>query len=89
MFSALSDKFSNVFRKLSGRGTISESNVKEAMAEVRAALLEADVHFEVVNAFTDAVHSVSSLPNEAQDWLNEVRHPARVAPPPRRGAGLM
>ena len=39
-------------------------------------------------AFTDAVHSVSSLPNEAQDWLNEVRHPARVAPPPRRGAGL-
>ena len=55
MFSTLTDKFTDVFRKLSGQSTISESNVREAMAEVRTALLEADVHYEVVEAFCDHV----------------------------------
>ncbi|MFO0873763.1 MAG: signal recognition particle protein [Phycisphaerales bacterium] len=55
MFSALTDRFSDVFRKLSGRGTITESNVREAMEDVRTALLEADVNQEVVRAFTDEV----------------------------------
>jgi signal recognition particle subunit SRP54 len=52
MLDALTDKFNGVFRKLSGRGKISESNVREAMAEVRTALLEADVHLDVVKKFT-------------------------------------
>jgi signal recognition particle subunit SRP54 len=51
MFERLSDGFSSVFRKLSGKGAISESNVREAMEEVRAALLEADVHHQVVEDF--------------------------------------
>ncbi|MBI1370681.1 MAG: signal recognition particle protein [Planctomycetes bacterium] len=55
MLDNLTDKFSNVFRKLSGRGRISESNVEEAMAEVRTALLEADVHYEVVKKFCDDI----------------------------------
>src|SRR6266550_4653625 len=55
MFDALTDKFSSVFRGLSGRGRISEENVREAMREVRTALLEADVNFKVVREFTDAV----------------------------------
>ncbi|HEX7009796.1 MAG TPA: signal recognition particle protein [Phycisphaeraceae bacterium] len=55
MFGTLSEKFESALRKLSGRGKISESNVREAMEEVRAALLEADVHYEVVERFTDAV----------------------------------
>jgi signal recognition particle subunit SRP54 len=55
MFERLSDGFSNVFRKLSGKGTISESNVREAMSDVRSSLLEADVHVDVVDAFVDAV----------------------------------
>src|SRR5690242_925049 len=55
MFGTLSDKFSSVFRQLSGRGKISESNVREAMAEVRAALLEADVHYQVVESFCQRV----------------------------------
>ncbi|MCX5661937.1 MAG: signal recognition particle protein [Planctomycetota bacterium] len=55
MFSNLSDKFSQVLRDLSGRGKISESNVREAMEQVRNALLEADVHYDVVQSFTKQV----------------------------------
>jgi signal recognition particle subunit SRP54 len=55
MFDALTEKFSNVFRGLSGRGRISEENIREAMREVRTALLEADVNFKVVNDFTEHV----------------------------------
>src|SRR5437867_616722 len=55
MFHALTDKFSSVFRGLSGRGRISEENIREAMREVRTALLEADVNFKVVNDFTEHV----------------------------------
>src|SRR3954467_382749 len=55
MFTALTDKFSGVFRSLAGRGRISEENVREAMREVRTALLEADVNFKVVKDFTDRV----------------------------------
>ena len=55
MFNTLTDKFNDTFRKLSGRGRISESNVREAMGEVRTALLEADAHYEVVQSFADSV----------------------------------
>ncbi len=55
MFDALTDKFSGVFRSLSGRGRISEENIRESMREVRTALLEADVNYEVVKEFTDKV----------------------------------
>src|SRR3954465_12869328 len=55
MFDALTDKFSTVFRSLSGRGKISEENIRESMREVRTALLEADVNFQVVREFTEKV----------------------------------
>jgi signal recognition particle subunit SRP54 len=55
MFDALTDKFNDVFRGLSGRGKISEENIRESMREVRTALLEADVNFQVVNDFTNKV----------------------------------
>ena len=55
MFDRLSDGFSGVLKNLSGKGTISESNIREAMADVRTALLEADVHFDVVETFCDDV----------------------------------
>ena len=57
MFDALTDKFNSVFRTLSGKGRISEENVREAMREVRTALLEADVNLKVVKDFTEAVVS--------------------------------
>ena len=55
MLNNLSDKFNDVFRNLSGRGRISEENIREAMREVRTALLEADVSFKVVRDFTETV----------------------------------
>src|SRR5258708_34508071 len=55
MLETLSDKLGGVFRNLSGRGRISEENVREAMRDVRTALLEADVNLKVVKDFTDRV----------------------------------
>lgn len=55
MLGNLSERFEGALRKLSGRGKISESNVREAMDDVRTALLEADVHYEVVESFCDRV----------------------------------
>ncbi len=51
MFSLLADKLQGVFRNLSGKGKISETNVTDALREVRMALLEADVHFQVAKDF--------------------------------------
>ena len=55
MFDALSDKLGNVFDRLKGKGSLSESDVNAAMREVRIALLEADVAVEVVKSFIDGV----------------------------------
>ena len=55
MFDALTDRFSDVFRKMRGRGKITEDNVREIMREIRTALLEADVHLDVVKSFTKSV----------------------------------
>ncbi|MDB5298404.1 MAG: ffh, partial [Phycisphaerales bacterium] len=55
MLESLQTKFGDVFRGLSGRGRISEENIREAMREVRTALLEADVNVKVVKEFTDKV----------------------------------
>lgn len=55
MFESLTDKFNGVFRKLSGRGRITEANIRDAMREVRTALLEADVNYKVVSKFCNDV----------------------------------
>lgn len=55
MFDALTDRFNDVFRRLRGRGRITEDNVREVMRDVRTALLEADVHLDVVKKFTQEV----------------------------------
>jgi len=54
MFDALSSKLGEVFQSLRGRGRISESNVRDALRQVRTALLEADVNVEVARKFCDA-----------------------------------
>lgn len=51
MFDALTQKFGSVFRALSGRGRITEANVSDAVRDVRKALLEADVNYQVVKQF--------------------------------------
>ena len=55
MFDALTEKFNDAFRALSGKGKISEENVRDAMRTVRTALLEADVNLKVVNDFVSDV----------------------------------
>ena len=57
MFDSLTDKFTSLFKSLTGQGKLSESNVKEASAQVRRALLEADVNFKVVKEFVAAVEA--------------------------------
>lgn len=54
-FEGLSDKLNGVFKKLRGKGVLSESDISEAMREVRLALLEADVNYRVVKDFVAAV----------------------------------
>ncbi len=55
MFDNLSDRLGTVFDRLRGRGALSEADVREAMREIRIALLEADVALPVVRRFIDAV----------------------------------
>lgn len=54
-FEGLSEKLSSVFKRLKGRGKLTEADVKEAMREVRLALLEADVNYKVVKDFVAKV----------------------------------
>ena len=54
-FESLSDKLQNTFKKLRGMGKVSEKDLKDAMREVKLALLEADVNFKVVKNFVKQV----------------------------------
>jgi len=55
MFDSLSEKLESVFKKLRGQGVMNEDNIKDALREVRLALLEADVNFKVVKDFVESV----------------------------------
>ncbi len=54
-FEGLSEKLQNAFKKLTGKGKLTEQNIKDAMREVRMALLEADVNYTVVKDFVKKV----------------------------------
>jgi signal recognition particle subunit SRP54 len=68
-FDSLSDKLQNVFKKLRSKGTLTEADVKEAMKEVKRALLEADVNFKVVKQFINSV-SERAVGEEVMNGLN-------------------
>ena len=55
MFEDLTTKLEGIFKKLRGRGKLTESNIKDALKEVRRALLEADVNYKVVKDFISQV----------------------------------
>lgn len=57
MFESLTDKLTNALRNLRGVGKLSEENMADALKEVRAALLAADVHFKVAREFIDRVQT--------------------------------
>ena len=54
-FESLGDKLQDVFKKLRGKGKLDEKDIKDAMREIKLALLEADVNFKVVKEFVAAV----------------------------------
>jgi len=55
MFDALAERLEDTWKKLRGQGKISQSNIQDALQEVRRALLEADVNFQVVKSFVAEV----------------------------------
>jgi signal recognition particle subunit SRP54 len=55
MFESLSDRLEGIFKKLKGRGLLKEEDVVDALKEIRMALLEADVNFQVVKAFVEKI----------------------------------
>ena len=57
MFENLTDKLQRAFKNLRGQGTLTEENIGEALAELRVALLEADVHQGVVKQLLDAIRA--------------------------------
>ena len=68
-FESLSDKLQNVFKKLRGKGRLSEADVKAALKEVKMALLEADVSFKVVKQFIKAVQE-RAIGQDVMNGLN-------------------
>ena len=68
-FEGLSEKLQGVFKKLRGKGVLSEADIDEAMREIKLALLEADVNFKVVKEFVATVKE-KALGSEIHASLN-------------------
>ena len=76
-FEGLSEKLSNVFKRLKGRGKLTEADVKEAMREVRLALLEADVNYKVVKDFVGKV-TERAVGTEVLESLTPGQHVIKI-----------
>ena len=69
MFESLGDRLQNVLHKIKGYGKITEDNIQEMMREIRLALLEADVNYQVVKEFTNKVKE-KALGTEVASTIN-------------------
>ncbi len=76
-FEGLSEKLSDVFKKLKGKGVLKEADVKEAMREVRLALLEADVNYKVAKDFIKTV-TEKCVGSEVLQSLTPVQHVIKI-----------
>jgi len=76
-FEGLSDKLQSVFKKLKGKGVLSEADINEAMREVKLALLEADVNFKVVKDFVEGVKA-KSLGKEVLESLTPAQQVIKI-----------
>ena len=76
-FESLGDKLTGVFKRLKGKGKLSEKDIKEAMREVKLALLEADVNFKVVKGFVSRV-SEKALGTEILESLTPAQQLIKV-----------
>ncbi len=77
MFDALSQKLQNAFRNLRGLGKISESNVSDALRDVRMALLDADVNFKVARDFIEHV-KIKALGQEVIQSIQPGQHIIKI-----------
>ena len=68
-FENLTEKLQNAFKRLRGKGRLKEEDVKEALKEVRMALLEADVNFKVAKQFTKSIEE-KAVGNDILEGLN-------------------
>ena len=76
-FESLGDKLQGVFKKLKGKGKLTEKDIKEAMREIKLALLEADVNFKVVKEFVAAV-SEKALGQEIMESLTPAQQLVKI-----------
>ncbi len=77
MFEALSSRLQGIFATLRGEARLTEETVESALREIRLALLEADVNFKVVKAFTDKVKD-RALDQEVLRSLTPAQHVVRI-----------
>ncbi|OPY58183.1 MAG: Signal recognition particle protein [Pelotomaculum sp. PtaU1.Bin035] len=77
MFASLAEKLQETFKKLRGKGRLTESDVNEALREVRIALLEADVNFKVVKDFVARIKE-RAAGQELQASLNPTQHVIKI-----------
>ena len=68
-FESLSDKLSNIFKKIRGQARLTEKNMEDMLKEIRVALLEADVNYKVVKEFTNNVRE-KAIGQDVLDKLN-------------------
>ncbi len=76
-FESLGDKLQGVFKKLRGKGKLTEKDIKDAMREIKLALLEADVNFKVVKDFINVV-SEKALGQEIMESLTPAQHLVKI-----------
>jgi signal recognition particle subunit SRP54 len=77
MFASLAERLQETFKKLKGKGRLTESDVNEALREVRLALLEADVNFKVVKDFISKIKE-RAVGQELLASLNPAQHVIKI-----------
>ena len=76
-FQSLSERLQETFKKLKGKGRLTEADVDEALREVRLALLEADVNFKVVKEFVNSVRA-KAVGDEVLTSLTPAQHVVKI-----------
>ena len=77
MFQDLTKRLEGAMRKLAGQATLTEDNIKEALHEVRMALLEADVNYQVAKGLVERVRE-QALGQEVLEGLNPAQQVVRI-----------
>ena len=77
MFNNLGDRFKDIFKKVRGRGKLTESNMKDALREVRLALLEADVNYGVAKNFVSRIRE-KALGEEVISGVNPTQQFVKI-----------